>query len=457
MTHGYASTLARCILLSAVGMSLILVSSRIPPVIPFIFGLAPLFWYHLAYLRPRAKKDGLSQAAIDSVYYYGFLVTIAALGITAVQMSLRGNPDFLTVAFQFGLGVLATGYAVGARLDLTAASRLIEEASPEEVMDRYVQRSRELVTNVELASSSFRTFAESLTREAVSFSARAQAETHASIKVAADAFGNEIASMAKGGTAAIVDLRAVVNDVTFGAEREEMRKSVRSIANTVTNLNKSMESLAVSTYTSAGSVSELATSLAGARDHAADFSSHLARLGGSDGAIAKIAAAVETSSATLEGASNTLSRTWDSLNGIAGQIEGTVEALAGMEELAADARAKVAALAGALAKVDGLSVEVHGAAASLGELGAQAAQSGAAAAALSQSVVNLQSTLAEVDSALAESASGLKQSMAAASTQIHETLETSTRSAALVASKLGSIADFIIDRTQRTGNDNAAV
>lgn len=450
MTRGYATILTRCILLSALGMSLILVDSRIPPVIPFTCGLAPLFWYHLAYLRPRAEKDGLSQAAIDSVYYYGFLVTIAALGITAVQMSLRGNPNFVTVAFQFGLGVLATGYAVWARLHLTAASQLVEEASPEDVMDRYIQRSRELVTNVELAITSFRAFAENLTKESAAFSAQAQSETRASIKAAADTFRDEIASMTHGGAEAIADLRGVVNDVTFGAEREEMRKSVRSIATTVTTLNNSMESLAVSTRTSAGSVTELATSLAGARDHAADFSGQLARLGGSDGAIAKIAAALETSSASLQSASTTLSLTWNSLDGIASQITGTVTALAGMEELAGDARARVASLADALAKVEGLSMEVHGAAAGLGELASEAAKSGEAANALRQSVVGLQSTLVEVDTALTESASGLKESMAAASTQIDRTLETSTRSAALVAEKLGSIADFIIDRTQRT-------
>ena len=449
MSHGYASVLTRCILLSALGMSLVLMSSRIPPAIPFLLGLAPLFWYHLRYLRPRAKQEGLSQAAIDSVYYYGFLVTIAALGITALQMSLRGSPDFMAVGFQFGLGVLATGYAVGARLDLTAASRLIEEASPEEVIDRYVQRSRELVTNVELASSSFGAFAETLAREAASFSARAQAETHSSIKSAADAFRQEIASMTGMGAEAMADLRAVVNDVTFGSERDEMRKSVRSIAATVRTLNGNMESLAVSSHAGAAGVAELAGTLAGARGHAADFSSQIAGLGGPGGAIAKIAAAVETSSATLGGASAALSATWTRLDGIAGQIEGTVAALAGMEELAADTRARVAALADALSGVESLSAEVSGTVASLGALGAQAARSGEAAAGLRQSVASLQSTLADVDAALVQSASGLKDSMAAASVQIDQTLETSTRSAALVAAKLGSIADFIIDRSQR--------
>src|SRR5437762_2216975 len=49
-----------------------------PPWLAITFAIAPLAYYHLFYLARRARK-GLSAAAIDSVYYFGFLVTVAAL------------------------------------------------------------------------------------------------------------------------------------------------------------------------------------------------------------------------------------------------------------------------------------------------------------------------------------------------------------------------------------------
>src|SRR4051812_10893948 len=51
-----------------------------------VLALAPLVYYHLFYLLPRAKQ-GLSQGAIDSVYYFGFLITVAALGVSAISVA----------------------------------------------------------------------------------------------------------------------------------------------------------------------------------------------------------------------------------------------------------------------------------------------------------------------------------------------------------------------------------
>jgi hypothetical protein len=135
---------------------------RLPPWVAMLGGSAPLLYYHLAYLTPRAKK-GLAQAAIDSVYYFGFLVTVAALAVSAVSLAVTdGKAPLTEIAFQFGLGLLATGYSVFARLHLTSISTWVEEASPEAVLDRYVVRSRELVTNVELASEQFVSLANNL-------------------------------------------------------------------------------------------------------------------------------------------------------------------------------------------------------------------------------------------------------------------------------------------------------
>src|SRR6185369_2077168 len=104
---------------------------QLPPWAGMLGGGLPLAYYHLGYLLPRARK-GLSHAAIDSVYYFGFLVTIAALGVSAVSLAVTGGKAPLNnIAFQFGLGLLATGYAVLARMHLTSITTYVDEGSPE--------------------------------------------------------------------------------------------------------------------------------------------------------------------------------------------------------------------------------------------------------------------------------------------------------------------------------------
>src|SRR4051812_11019570 len=64
--------------------------------------LLPLAYYHLVWLTPAAKA-GLSQAAVDSVYYFGFLITVAALGVSALTIAISGAAVSMnTVIYQFG-------------------------------------------------------------------------------------------------------------------------------------------------------------------------------------------------------------------------------------------------------------------------------------------------------------------------------------------------------------------
>ena len=150
MSDNYFKTLFNCILLSFV-LLIATNAMHIGPWAALASGITPLVYYHWFYLSPRAKK-GLSQSAIDSVYYFGFLVTLAALGISAVAIATSGAATNInTVVFQFGVGVFATGYAVIARMHLSSISSMQSTDSIEVIMDRYVKRSLELVENVEMA------------------------------------------------------------------------------------------------------------------------------------------------------------------------------------------------------------------------------------------------------------------------------------------------------------------
>ncbi|MEO7666175.1 MAG: hypothetical protein ABIU97_03985 [Dehalococcoidia bacterium] len=105
---------------------LLLLGRTIPPTSPLatlltvMLSVSPLIWYHLGYLRPHLNK-GLSQGAVDSVYYLGFLVTLASLGLAAAGHP-RGEGAIEAILSKFALGLVATGYALLARIHLQSAA-----------------------------------------------------------------------------------------------------------------------------------------------------------------------------------------------------------------------------------------------------------------------------------------------------------------------------------------------
>jgi len=284
----YSPMLTKCMGLSAAALALGVALPTIPPLAAFLGALAPLVWYHVVFLRPRAA-NGLSQPAIDSVYYYGFLVTIGALGATALDLSLYGiGEDFSSVAFQFGLGLLATGYAVFARVQLTASAKILDEDELRTLMGQQIARSRELLANVELASASFESYATTLLQRSQQFAEDAEARTRASIDAAVAAFSSGVAAMCEQAETALTDLRGVVNDVTFGTEREALRASVTAMAATVTELSGALDQLRASSSAGSTTAGELAGNLERVNTAAAAVGARLGPLGLEDGVVARL-------------------------------------------------------------------------------------------------------------------------------------------------------------------------
>jgi hypothetical protein len=226
MTRSYFQRMFVCVLISI----LLLAGStvfKLGPMAAMVAGLAPLVYYHLFYLRPQAKS-GLSQTAIDSVYYFGFLVTVTALGISAIAIANSGSSDNLsTVIYQFGVGLFATGYAVVARMHLTSISTLVDEASPEAIMDRYVKRSIELVTNVEMASEQLSQFSASIMKKTAEVTETARITVEKTMVDAGKAFEAEIRSTLETARDSLTTIRGLVNDTSFIAEREELARSMK--------------------------------------------------------------------------------------------------------------------------------------------------------------------------------------------------------------------------------------
>ena len=82
-------------------------------------GVLPLLGYYYAL----ARKKLLSPSEIDSVYYFGFLVTVITLVSTAIAIGIATKlPEIKWILLQFGLGLVATGIALFARLMLMTKS-----------------------------------------------------------------------------------------------------------------------------------------------------------------------------------------------------------------------------------------------------------------------------------------------------------------------------------------------
>jgi hypothetical protein len=242
----YFPVLFRCIIASLVLLAATHVwlgkIEFLPKWVAVFFGAAPLVYYHLGYLTARARK-GLSQAGIDSVYYFGFLVTVAALGISALSIAnSQVNEDTLqAVVFQFGVGLFATGYAVLARMHLGSIAKENFEDGPDVILDRYIEKSRDLINNADLAALSFQHLAqknletsnaldelglklrESTERQLNQSIAAANAVVSSSAKLFEEQIKTTVALANDG----LSQLKSLVTDVGFADERRQLVLSIK--------------------------------------------------------------------------------------------------------------------------------------------------------------------------------------------------------------------------------------
>lgn len=158
-----------------------------PPVVTVMFGLGPLVWYHIRLMR--TASAGHSQTTIDSVYYFGFLITIATLAATVLTISQRGiGGDYTYIVAQFGLGLVATGYALFARMQLMAAAERMDERDPDSIVDEYLGKVKSVVDKIELSAAAFESLADNLAARNSALAEQAKRVAEATIDAAANAF-----------------------------------------------------------------------------------------------------------------------------------------------------------------------------------------------------------------------------------------------------------------------------
>lgn len=137
-----------------------------------IAGIAPLVVYQINL----HKKELLSPAEIDSIYYFGFLITVITLVTTAISIALdTGKPNTQWILLQFGLGLVATGYSLFARL------MLMSKAASQVEMD-VVQSTKDLAVSIAQVAAEFDRAGYDATAFADQFKVRLENLLHESVE-----------------------------------------------------------------------------------------------------------------------------------------------------------------------------------------------------------------------------------------------------------------------------------
>ena len=414
MNQNYFRVLFRCIIASFVLLVVAhLVASS--PWLTLAAGGLPLVYYHLIYLTPRARQ-GITQAAIDSVYYFGFLVTVAALGISAVTIaSDQGATDINRVVFQFGVGLFATGYAVLARMHLSSMSAPVDETSPEAILDRYIKRSMELVDNAEIAVSRTAEFSKIVIEKtsAVTESARAHAE-RAMLDVA-QTFQNEMKSALALARDGITEIRGMVSDTSFTAEREELARSIKATLEGSSKLNLALEEYAANARLCAAASIDAARGASGLDNALKEIREDIAVFNGEDGALLSAARSLATAGQELSRGTEAMRLSVEELGGFSGAVAEAAPAfqklkttsrkandqLSALEELTGRMAGTMQGFASATQSTEALSTELHRAAQSLPLLSRESERLAVMMQSISEATVNTKAQLAGLPSAAA--------------------------------------------------------
>lgn len=220
----------------------------------FLAGALPLVLYHLRlFAETRRKRDGspqktqtLSPTTIDSVYYFGFLVTIGTLA-AAVIFSVLGDEsralDLKRLGLQFALGLLATGYALFARIQLTSTARRMDQEDLENEIEAWVERTGAVVGKVQAAGLEFETFT-AMIRDAAHRSVTQSAEAASTAMTGlATQYQRDMGGALRESVTAIQDIKAALQEADIAPEVAALKKSLQSTGASLLTLQNRMSRL----------------------------------------------------------------------------------------------------------------------------------------------------------------------------------------------------------------------
>lgn len=286
----------------------IFILSLAPAAPPYlsILGIGPLIYYHLKILAP-ATREGLSATGIDSVYYFGFLITVVALAISAIHIAGSAEQTSIsTVVFHFGLGLFATGYAVFARMHLNSLAPSVGAFTEEQVMDRYVQRSAQLIEHIETSTAKLSTFATEIIARTAATAETIQQTAEQNMRRTSEIFANDISEILDDVHAAMNDIQQLLTDPSAQAARVRFATELRETYQASSQLSASMGELAKRTAEESQQRADTVSATKNLALHLQDFSRKVQALGAADGPIAASAQTLGDVSGGLVSSSRTV-------------------------------------------------------------------------------------------------------------------------------------------------------
>lgn len=408
------------------------------PNLPAWFGITavlPLIVYHVAYLWPRAKS--LRPAEVDSVYYLGFLITVAALAAAAFQVAGAGQADVTPVLKKFGAGLLATGYAVIARLHLQSVAKNDSPGSPEQVLETYLNRSGLLLDNLEVAILRIGTLAESAITETEKVANRShdllEKRANGTIENCESALRRTLNAVAE----SIQGIRALLTNTSFLAEREAFAATLRDSIEVARNLKASLEALTSSVGLGGevfGRVHTAMDSLAGSTE---EVNTHLAKLFDEEGEIAQATTQMKFASEASQRAAESAKAAAVGIADLAIKVGASGSAIEKLE-LTAGASAN---------HLDSLSAACGRLRASVGQLADALNASERFSAGLDQLGQQLPELLPKIQT-VGHQFDGIQSALASTASSLEADVHRSTRAVGLLAENLAAVAETIVERTR---------
>jgi len=291
-----------------------------------IAALAPLIFYHFMLWR----KSRISSTEIDSVYYFGFLITVITLVATAVSLGLspKNTLNLQWILLQFGLGLIATGYALFARLHLLSKINSTADGDLADSTERLARAVHKVAGEFDTAGFKVAAFVESTERRL----ANLQDNLSSTFQFAEKNFNESLArssaqsldrvtSVINQATeslaAAVLNVKDQINRIQTEAEgicftkasqrisefSLQMESSIKSISNSVSEASKE----------SAASVTELSSIFRKTSRLASDISQKLLKLDN----LSSLTDAISNATNAIHSISITSSEAVDALSSLA--------------------------------------------------------------------------------------------------------------------------------------------
>jgi hypothetical protein len=331
----------------------VLVSSAVipnqRPFLSVVLAVLPLAAYYRFLVRSLRANGHLDHHAVDSIYYFGFLITVGALSVCAFKIS--GSPEEDTQAIvleQFAAGLLATGLAVVARVHLNAA---VPMADGDATTERYIRRCEDLINSVDDAVGRTKYFSEALEKHSDAMMERARRSTD-QLLTSMDGFSTRITSTLAPLESALVGVRSLVEDQGFASHRDAFIEGIKRAAAEVNHLQDVLSLAARAMSEATSSQLRMNQVLAQASEALPAFGAALLEVGGEEGAFAASASASRATAEELNTTTKALAKTCRRLGEFDEAIERSRPAFDALEAHTARTKSQLDALADTLTVFD---------------------------------------------------------------------------------------------------------